>query len=117
VDADEVARVLGELSLRMVAVEGDLVQFPVTYYFHNAEERFSLPLAMLYLLRLAEKTGGESSPQQVRLQARKLRGAIDDFSNRIGSKAFLDLSEEAAAEEVIEAYTRDHLHELPKDGD
>jgi Ion channel len=117
VDADEVARVLGELSLRMVAVEGDLVQFPVTYYFHNAEERFSLPLAMPYLLRLAEKTGGESSPPQVRLQARMLRGAIGDFSNRIGSKAFLDLSEEASAEEVIEAYTRDHLHELPKDGD
>ena len=43
---------------------------------------------------------------------------VGDFSNRIGSKAFLDLSEEASAEEVIEAYTHDHhLHELPKDGD
>lgn len=116
-DADEVARVLGELTSRLVAVEGDLVQFPVTYYFHNAEERFSLPLAMPYLLRLAEKTGGEGFPPRVRLRAGMLRRAIGDFSNRIRSKALLDLSEEASIEEVIEAYTRDHHpRELPEDG-
>ena len=42
--------------------------------------------------------------------------ANTDFSNRIESKAFLDLSEEASTKEVIEAYTRDHhLHDLPED--
>lgn len=115
-DADEVARVLGELTSRLVAVEGDLVQFPVTYYFHNTEERFSLPLAMPYLLCLAEKTGGEGFPPRVRLRARMLRVAIGDYSNRIDSKAFLDLSEETSTKEVIEAYTRDHLPELLEGG-
>ena len=48
-------RVLGDLTSRLIAVETDLVQFPVTYYFHNSTERFSLPLAMPHPLRLARK--------------------------------------------------------------
>ena len=109
VGAQEAARVLGELAGRVVAVEGDLMQFPVTYYFHSTEERFSLPFVMSYLLHLAQRAGGERFQPWVRLRAGMLRGAIGDFSDRIGSKAFLDLHR-ALAEEVLKAYARDHFH-------
>lgn len=109
VGAEETARVLGELAARVVAVEGDLVQFPVTYYFHNAQERFSLPWVMPYLVHLSKRAGSEGFQPRVRLKAIMLRGAISDLSERLGSKAFLDLPE-ASAEEVFKAYAHDHLH-------
>lgn len=112
VGAEETARVLGELAERVVAVEGDLVQFPITYYFHNTEERFSLPAVMPYLLHLSEKTDRAGLQPRVRLRALMLRGAIGDLAERIGSRAFLDLPD-ASAEEVFKAYARDHLHFRP----
>ncbi len=50
----EVARVCGGLDFA-----GNLARSLLTSgFFRNAEERFSLPLAMPCLLRLAQKTGG-----------------------------------------------------------
>ncbi len=112
--SEEAARTLQELASRMVAVEGELVQFPVTYYFHNAEESNSLPVALPYLLGLAEKAGGEELPPEVWLRAGMLRGAIEDFSNRVASKAFLGL-EAASTEQVLRAYADDHLQAPKKD--
>lgn len=106
--SEEAARTLGELASRLVAVEGDLMQFPITYYFHNAEDRDSLPVALPHLLRLAEKASGEAVPPEVRLRARMLRGGIEDFSNRVASKAFLRL-EATSTEKVLRAYADDHL--------
>ncbi len=100
---------LGELAGRVVAVEGDLLQFPVTCYFHNTEERFSLPFVMPYLLHLAQRAGGDRFQPRVRLRAGMLRGAIGDFSESISPKAFLNLHG-ASAEEILKAYARDHFH-------
>lgn len=113
-DSAEMARILEGLTLRVAAVEGDLVQFPITYYFHNTEERNSLPALLPYLLRLAEKAGGEGSAPEVRLRAVMLRGAIEDFSNRVASKAFLGL-EAASTEKVLWAYADDHLQTRRED--
>ncbi len=107
---EEAARILGELAERVVTAQGDLVQFPVTYYFHSREERFSLPPVMPYLLHLAERASGERFQSRVQLRARMLCGAIGDFSDRIGSKAFLNLPR-ASTQEVLKAYARDHLHD------
>jgi hypothetical protein len=114
VSPEELTRILGELASRIVVVEGDLVQFPIAYYFHDGEERDALPMALPYLLHLAERANGKEFPPEVRLQARVLRGTIGDFSNRVASKAFLDLSA-ASTKEVLEAYARDHLYEPPED--
>lgn len=108
------ARILGELASGLVAVEGDLMQFPITYYFHNAEERGSLPVALPYLLRLAEKASGEELPPEVRLRARILRDGIEDFSKTVASKAFLRLGS-ASTEKVLLAYADDHLQAFGKD--
>ena len=65
---------------------------------------------MPYLLRLAQKAGDGRLPLRVRVRAGMRYGAIRDFSDRIGSKVFLDLPE-ASPEEVFRSYARDHLHD------
>jgi hypothetical protein len=63
-----------ELSSRLVAVERDLVSFPVTYDFAEHNVRFSLAIAMPYLVRASRRAGttmgevadGGSSPDNDR---------------------------------------------------
>jgi hypothetical protein len=104
---------LEELTSQVVAVDGDLAQFPITYYFHNGEERNSLPVALPYLLRLAERAGGEDSPPEVRLRAGMLRRAVEDLAERIASRTFLGLGG-ASTEEILKAYADDHLQNPEK---
>ncbi len=112
IDTQTIEQMLGSLTSRLVAVNNDLLQFPITYYFHSSSERFGLPAAMPYVARLAEKTGGADRPRAVRLRAAMLQGAIDDFSATIGSH-FLGLSA-APTDKVLEAYASDHLRIVPE---
>lgn len=113
VSADAADRMLISLTSQLVTIQGDLVQFPITYYFHNGDERFALPAVMPYLVRLAKSGGGEDRPSEVRLRAAVLDGAIDDFSTTVTSY-FLDLSS-SPTEEVLKAYARDQFH-APREG-
>ncbi len=114
VGTEQAVRTLEELTSHVVAAEGNLVQFPITYYFHGGEERNSLPVALPYLLRLAERAGSEASPPEVRLWAGMLRRAVEDLTERIASRAFLDLGG-ASTEEILKAYADDH-RQTPKKG-
>lgn len=114
VSADATDRMLISLTTQLVTIQGDLVQFPITYYFHNGDERYALPVVMTYLVRLAESGGEEDCSPEVRLRAAVLGAAIDDFSTTVASY-FLDLSS-SPTEEVLEAYARDQFHE-PRKGD
>jgi len=98
-------RLYQELTSRLIAVERDLVNFPVTYYFAEADERFSLPAVAPYLLELAEH--GTADPSgHVRLRARLLRRAVADFAATTAS-GFHGMSG-ATTEELLHAYARDH---------
>jgi voltage-gated potassium channel Kch len=113
--AEAAERLLKDLTAQLVSIQSDVVQFPITYYFHNTQEKFSLPLAMPYLFRLAEQGNGADHAPQVRRRAAMLGAALEDFSTTITS-SFLAMTA-APAEEVLHAYARDHLHDLPKDKD
>ncbi len=113
--AEAAERLLKDLTAQLVSVQSDVVQFPITYYFHNTEEKFSLPLAMPYLVRLAEQGNGADYAPQVRRRAAMLGEAVEDFSTTIAS-GFLGMPP-ASAEEVLHAYARDHLHDPPKGKD
>jgi hypothetical protein len=82
------------------------VNFPVTYYFAEQDERFSLGVAMPYLIDLAERGRDPSVPARVRLRAAVLRDAIDDFAATISRRFHGARSE--ATKVSLEAYTRDH---------
>jgi hypothetical protein len=72
-------RILAELTSRLIAVERDLVTFPVSYYFRERDERFSLASAIPFLLELAERGSRDRSPD-TRLRALMLRDAVADFA-------------------------------------
>jgi Ion channel len=98
-----------ELKSRLVAVERDLVTFPISYYFSSADERFALSLSMPYLLELAERGDDDANPPGVRLRAILLREAIDDFARSTAARFHGHPSDSTA--ELLHAYARDHMRE------
>jgi hypothetical protein len=107
-----VEQMFGELTSRLIAVQTDLIHFPISYYFRSSYERFELSTAMPYLLRLARDGESEDLPPAVRMRAAMLRGAIDDFSATVGSR-FLSLPS-SSTDKILEAYARDNLHAPPE---
>src|SRR5829696_1812025 len=105
-DAAPIEQIYAELISRLVAVERDLVNFPVTYYFAEDDQRFSLALAMPYLIELAEHGCDPGAPARVRIRAAVLRDAVDDFAATISAR-FHGARAEATAESLA-AYARDH---------
>jgi len=107
-DALAAEQMLGSLTTQLIAVQTDLVHFPISYYFRSSSERFELSAAMPCLLRLAQEGDGADCAPGVRLRGSMLRGAIEDFSATIGAR-FLDLPS-ASSDKVLAAYARDNLH-------
>jgi hypothetical protein len=100
-------QILGDLATSVVAVRGDLLQYPITYYYRDGDERSSLPAHLPYLLWLAEEGTREGCPSEIILRAAVLRGAVEDFSATVASR-FLKVPP-SPVERVLEEYARDHL--------
>jgi hypothetical protein len=107
-DALAAEQMLGSLTTQLIAVQTDLVHFPISYYFRSSKERFELSATIPYLLRLAREGDSSDCAPGVRMRASMLRGAIEDFSDTIGAR-FLDLPS-ASSDKVLAAYARDNLH-------
>ena len=98
---------LDSFATRLVAVRGELLRFPITYYYGSRDERSSLPAVLPYLVWLTEEGSRESCPPETRFYAAVLRSAIDHFSATVASR-FLD---SAPSHRVLQEYSRDHLCE------
>ena len=107
-DALAAEQMLGSLTTQLIAVQTDLIHFPISYYFRSSNERFELSAAMPYLLRVAQEGDSADCAPGVRMRASMLRGAIEDFSDTVGAR-FLDLPS-ASSDKVLRAYARDNLH-------
>jgi hypothetical protein len=108
IDGDNVAQVLGSLTTRLLIVRSDLIQFPITYYFHDGDERSSLATVLPYLKRLAEHDQIAGRSLATRLSAAVLNNAVNDFSSLIAMR-FLGLQTTSTGE-VLASYAKDHLH-------
>lgn len=106
-DLDDAAleQLFTELTSRLVAVERDLVSFPISYYFAEQDERFSLPEAAPYLLELARRGDSEGRPAGLRLRARLLTEAIDDLASTASER--FHRKRAANTEELLRAYRAD----------
>ena len=104
---DAAERLLAELTSRLIAVERDLVHFPISYYFSAEDPRFSLPVAAPYLLELARRGMDEAQSNLVRFRARLLMQAIDDLARTTATR--FHGSGATTPEELLRAYARDHL--------
>lgn len=103
-------RKLDSLASQLVTVRGDLLQFPITYYFYNDDERTALPAQLPSLVRLAQR-GTDVGQPAVRLGAALLHGAIQDFSRILASR-FLEHTSGSTGD-ILGAYIQDHLREPP----
>ncbi len=110
IEANAAERMLEGMTSGLLRIRTDIVQFPVTYYFHNDKEKYSFPVAVPHLLDLAKRANAEDQPTEVRLRALTLLKAIEDFSGVLGSKTLLGLSSDDPTREVLGVYTRDHFH-------
>jgi hypothetical protein len=105
-DPGAAERLYAELTSRLIAVERDLVNFPITYYFAESDERFSLLAVAPYLLGLAERGAASELSGPERLRARLLREAIDDLAATV--KRFHP-SVSGTTAELLRTYAQDHL--------
>jgi hypothetical protein len=105
-EPDAAERILSELTSRLIAVERDLVNFPVTYYFVEADQRFSLAATAPYLVELAERGSSAGVPPRIRVRAKLLKEALGDLATT--SRSFHGAEGEAPAA-LLEAFARDHL--------
>ena len=102
-------RIFAEMLSRLVAVERDLVAIPVTYYFTERDERFSLPTVLPWLLELTDRATAAGVAEPTRLRARLLRAAVDDFARTTAERFHGGGSR--ATRELLILYARDHLRE------
>jgi hypothetical protein len=103
---------LQTMTSELIAVTGDLQQFPITYYFYNADERAALPGALPYLLYTAKKVAASDQPPSVHFYAAQLLGAIDDFADTLGPNFLPQPS--GSTNKVLAAYAHDHFRRAPR---
>lgn len=97
-----------ELASRLIAVERDLVKFPIAYYFAETDRRFALSSALPHLVELAERGVSAGNPDEVRLRAAMLLEAIEDFAQTVADR-FLS-SPGPSTDETLRAFAHDHRH-------
>lgn len=107
VEPSEAARALAGLTSKLVAARRDILHFPIAYYFHTRERRYALSTELPHLLAIVEECRAEGAPPSVRLEAERLRLAVDDFLDTIGEE-FLG-GRAPSTGEAIAGYQRDHL--------
>jgi hypothetical protein len=100
-------RVLSELTSRLVGVERDLVNFPISYYFAESDPRFSLPAVAPYLVELGRRGIAEGRPDRVRLRADMLLKVVDDLAKTTAARFHGQRA--GTTDELLRAYARDHL--------
>lgn len=105
-DADSVDRIYADLTSRLIAVERDLVSFPVSYYFAEGDPRFSLAVAMPYLQQLASQGCDASAHAGTRLRGAMLQDALGDFAATTATG--FHGKHRGTTAEMLEAYARDH---------
>jgi hypothetical protein len=108
-EPDEAARTLAALTSKLVAARRDILHFPIAYYFHPRDPRYALSMLLPRLLSVTEECGAEGRAPSVRLEAARLRHAIDDFMGTIDDE-FLGGRASSSAE-AIARYQRDQLRD------
>lgn len=108
VDLPECAaeRLVADFVSRLVAIRGDIEQFPITYYFRDREEREALPCALPTLLGVARSTREHASPA-IALQADRLDRSLRDLAGTL-AREFPHLG----SGNTLARYAEDHRHAI-----
>jgi hypothetical protein len=105
-DSDLLEILLG-LAGQLVTSRNELVQFPITYYFHETETSTSLAGILPYLAETAQWAAERKGAAGI--AGTTLGGAIDDFL-RMVAEMFLHRKFTNRAE-ILQAFAHEHLRE------
>ena len=104
-------RLYAELTLRLTAIERDLIDFPATYYFADRDERFSFAATAPYLLQVARRGAEGEVSEAGRLRAELLANALDDLAETLRER--FPHIRAGSTDDVFAAYAKDHLLRVP----
>lgn len=107
-DPASAERIYAELTSRLVAVERDLVSFPISYYFAERDERFALAALATRLHELAERGTGPGMSASAQLRAWMLLEALRDFSATTAERFHRRPGNSTT--DALAAYAHDHMH-------
>jgi hypothetical protein len=101
-----VATVLHGMAMQFLGVQSDLVQFPITYYFHAVHNEHDLVAWFPYVLQLADR-GSNENDSTVANSARLLKYSLQEVLNTIAP--FVDAKPSDPIPVLIERWQGDHL--------
>jgi ion channel len=101
------ARVLADLTSRVIATRDDLLHSPIAYYFHPREARHALPILLPRLIDVARQCLRAERAPALRFQAAMLIQSIEDLLETI-AREFAGMPTADPAD-ALAAYRRDHL--------
>jgi hypothetical protein len=105
-ETSSAAQLYGELTSRLIGVERDLVNLPITYYFAETDPRLALAAAMPVLADLARRGTTDDRPDAVRLRAQMLDEAVGDLAGTIAERFVLHRRHDTS--DAIRAFAHDH---------
>lgn len=108
VSDSEVQQILMGLASQLITGRNELVQFPITYYFHEDDKQTSIAGILPYLADIADQNARRSGGAAVAAVA--LGGAVDDYL-RIVAHIFLD-DDFSGRDEILRALADDHLRKV-----
>ncbi|MBX7443744.1 MULTISPECIES: potassium channel family protein [unclassified Arthrobacter] len=105
-EARHAAGLLESMAENVASVSIDLVSFHETYYFHEVEQRGSLPATIAYAHQLASEAQASDNPE-LRFAGRMLFAALDDLAGVLRGK-FGHVGESSS--DVFDHYELHHRH-------
>lgn len=106
---ESAAAILADLTSRMIAVRGDYLDFPITYYFHGRDSRHDLAGALARMLPAIQRIRDAEQAPAVTVGAERLGLAIDELLATIDDEFLVDDGSDAAS--VLVRWQRDHLRQ------
>lgn len=82
-DPQLLGSMLASFTEQLIRTRRDLIHFPITHYFRTEDEERALAGLLPFLTELAAEASGEQRPQALRVRARILEMAIDDFAETL----------------------------------
>jgi len=108
-EARHAAGLLESMAENVASVSIDLLSFNETYYFHEVEQRGSLPATLAYAHQLASEAQG-SDNAELRFAGRMLYAALDDLAEVLRGKFG---HEGSTSSDVFDHYELHHRHRQP----
>jgi hypothetical protein len=107
IEAEAAARILADLTSRVVAVRDDFVHSPIAYYFHPRDARHALPVLLPKLIDVIAECSRPDRAPALRFQAGVLGHALGDLLETVARDFVGAPAGDVAA--TLDAYRRDHM--------